>query len=93
MSLCNKALALEPNLADGYWIRGRHFRNTGQTKKAIVDLERAIEKMVELPGDFRIRISSMEPDGFGPEFYKILKDNNIFFEAACTLVLLSTNQY
>lgn len=27
------------------------------------------------------------------EFYKILRDNNIFFEAACTLVLLSTNQY
>ncbi|MEP5338526.1 MAG: CoA-binding protein [Algibacter sp.] len=27
------------------------------------------------------------------EFYKILKQNNIPFEAACTLVLLSTNQY
>lgn len=27
------------------------------------------------------------------EFYKILEENNIGFEAACTLVLLSTNQY
>lgn len=27
------------------------------------------------------------------EFYKILKNNNIYFEEACTLVLLSTNQY
>jgi hypothetical protein len=27
------------------------------------------------------------------EFYKLLKANNIDFEDACTLVLLSTNQY
>lgn len=27
------------------------------------------------------------------EFYAILKENNIDFEIACTLVLLSTNQY
>jgi len=27
------------------------------------------------------------------DFYKILKNNNIHFEQACTLVLLSTNQY
>ncbi|GAA4815647.1 CoA-binding protein [Litoribaculum gwangyangense] len=27
------------------------------------------------------------------EFYKILKSKNIPFEASCTLVLLSTNQY
>lgn len=27
------------------------------------------------------------------EFYKILQENNIAFEEACTLVLLSTNQY
>ena len=33
------------------------------------------------------------PGTENPEFYKILKDNDIFFEAACTLVLLSTNQY
>lgn len=33
------------------------------------------------------------PGTENPEFYKILKANNIFFETACTLVLLSTNQY
>ncbi|MCB0448110.1 MAG: CoA-binding protein [Gelidibacter sp.] len=27
------------------------------------------------------------------EFYKLLKENHIDFEVACTLVLLSTNQY
>jgi len=36
-------------------------------------LENAIEKMLELPGDFRIRISSMEPDGFGPDFHKVFQ--------------------
>lgn len=33
------------------------------------------------------------PGTENPELYKILKENNIPFEAACTLVLLSTNQY
>jgi len=43
ISLCNKALSLEPNLADGYWIRGRYYRNIGQFQKAIDDLIKAIE--------------------------------------------------
>lgn len=33
------------------------------------------------------------PGTENPEFYEILKENKIPFEAACTLVLLSTNQY
>ena len=33
------------------------------------------------------------PGTENPEFYKILKENNINFEIACNLVLLSTNQY
>lgn len=33
------------------------------------------------------------PGTENPEFYKLLEDNNIDFEVACTLVLLSTNQY
>lgn len=33
------------------------------------------------------------PGTENPELYKILKNNNIAFEVACTLVLLSTNQY
>lgn len=43
LALCNKALSLEPNLADGYWIRGRYYRNTGQLEKAVEDLKKAIE--------------------------------------------------
>ena len=33
------------------------------------------------------------PGTENPEFYKILKENKIEFEVACTLVLLSTSQY
>lgn len=33
------------------------------------------------------------PGTENPEFYQILKANNIPFEEACSLVLLSTNQY
>jgi predicted CoA-binding protein len=33
------------------------------------------------------------PGTENPELYKILKENNIKVEVACTLVLLSTNQY
>lgn len=33
------------------------------------------------------------PGTENPEFYKILNENNMFYEVACSLVLLSTNQY
>lgn len=33
------------------------------------------------------------PGTENPEFYSLLTENNIDFEVACTLVLLSTNQY
>lgn len=33
------------------------------------------------------------PGTENPEFYALLRENNIDFEVACTLVLLSTNQY
>ncbi len=33
------------------------------------------------------------PGTENPEFYSILKENDIAFEESCTLVLLSTNQY
>ncbi|MEO9894618.1 CoA-binding protein [Aurantibacter sp.] len=33
------------------------------------------------------------PGTENPDFYKILKNNNIEIEVACTLVLLSTKQY
>jgi len=33
------------------------------------------------------------PGAENPEFFTLLEENNINFEIACTLVLLSTNQY
>lgn len=33
------------------------------------------------------------PGTENPTFYRLLKNNNIEFEVACTLVLLGTNQY
>ena len=33
------------------------------------------------------------PGTENPEFFKLLQENNINYEIACTLVLLSTNQY
>jgi len=47
--------------------------NIGRYDFGKYKLESAIEKMLELPGDFRIRISSMEPDGFGPDFHKAFR--------------------
>jgi threonylcarbamoyladenosine tRNA methylthiotransferase MtaB len=47
--------------------------NIGRYDFEQYNLERAIEKMLELPGDFRIRISSTEPDGFGPDFHKVFQ--------------------
>lgn len=33
------------------------------------------------------------PGTENPEFYRLLEENNISYEEACTLVLLATNQY
>jgi predicted CoA-binding protein len=50
--------------------------------------------------DYYDYILSLKPDRVifnpgteNPEFYSILRENKIAFEAACTLVLLSTGQY
>lgn len=47
--------------------------NIGRYDHDGLKLERAIEKILELPGDFRVRISSLEPDGFGPEFHRLFQ--------------------
>ena len=36
-------------------------------------IEGTIERILELPGDFRVRISSLEPDGFGPDFHRLFE--------------------
>lgn len=39
---CNKALSLDANLSDAYWIRGRYYQNRGKYDNAIADEEKAI---------------------------------------------------
>ncbi len=47
--------------------------NIGRYAHHDVTIEKVIEKIVELPGDFRVRISSLEPDGFGPDFPRLFQ--------------------
>jgi len=47
--------------------------NIGRYEYEQYNIEKAIEQIVELPGDFRVRISSLEPDGFGPEFHRLFQ--------------------
>jgi len=46
--------------------------NIGRYEYENVNFENLIEKIIKLPGDFRIRISSIEPDGYGEGFYDML---------------------
>ena len=45
--------------------------NIGRYTGGGLDITRLIERILELPGDFRVRVSSLEPDGFGPEFHRL----------------------
>ena len=45
--------------------------NIGRYTHQKVDFEGLLEKILDVPGDFRVRISSMEPDGFGPGFHRL----------------------
>jgi len=47
--------------------------NIGRYQFETYNLERVIEKILEIPGEFRVRISSLEPDGFGPDFHKLFQ--------------------
>lgn len=41
------------------------------------NFEQLVEKVLEIPGDFRVRISSIEPDGFGDRFFDLLSHPKI----------------
>jgi threonylcarbamoyladenosine tRNA methylthiotransferase MtaB len=45
--------------------------NIGRYAYEGVSFENIIEQVLELPGDFRVRISSLEPDGFSDDFQKL----------------------
>jgi len=51
--------------------------NIGRYDHQGMNIEGLIEKVLELPGDFRVRISSMEPDGFGPGFYELFQHSKM----------------
>ena len=45
--------------------------NIGRYKHEGTDFETLVEKILELPGDFRVRISSIEPEGFGDKLFDL----------------------
>jgi threonylcarbamoyladenosine tRNA methylthiotransferase MtaB len=45
--------------------------NIGRYKDGDTDFEKLVEQILEIPGDFRLRISSMEPDGFTESFFRL----------------------
>ncbi len=45
--------------------------NIGRYDFEGLKFENLLENILEIPGDFRVRISSIEPDGFGPDFSKL----------------------
>ncbi len=45
--------------------------NIGRYEHKGISFETLVEKILEIPGDFRVRISSIEPDGFGDRFIEL----------------------
>jgi threonylcarbamoyladenosine tRNA methylthiotransferase MtaB len=45
--------------------------NIGRYEDGEARFEDLLEKILEVPGDFRVRISSLEPDGFGDRFVEL----------------------
>ena len=45
--------------------------NIGRYQWEGTSFEDLVEKILDIPGDFRVRISSMEPEGFGEKFFEL----------------------
>ncbi len=45
--------------------------NIGRYMHEGLNFEKLLEKLLDIPGDFRVRISSIEPDGFGDRFFEL----------------------
>jgi len=45
--------------------------NIGRYQHNGLNFEGLVEKILEIPGDFRVRISSIEPEGFGDKLFKL----------------------
>lgn len=47
--------------------------NIGRYAWNNLTIEDVMDQILALPGDFRVRISSLEPDGFGPDFHRLFR--------------------
>lgn len=47
--------------------------NIGRYIDGETNFEGLLAKILDIPGDFRVRISSLEPDGFGDDFVELFK--------------------
>ncbi len=45
--------------------------NIGRYERDGLNFEGLVEKILEIPGDFRVRISSIEPEGFGEKLFQL----------------------
>lgn len=45
--------------------------NLGRYTYGEYDFEKLVEQILEIPGDFRVRISSIEPDGYTDSFFRL----------------------
>lgn len=48
--------------------------NLGRYQFEDYDFEKLVEAILEIPGDFRVRISSIEPDGYSESFFRLFKN-------------------
>lgn len=48
--------------------------NLGRYQYEKYNFEKLVEAILAIPGDFRVRISSIEPDGYSNSFFRLFKD-------------------
>ncbi|MBN2638814.1 MAG: tRNA (N(6)-L-threonylcarbamoyladenosine(37)-C(2))-methylthiotransferase MtaB [Bacteroidales bacterium] len=48
--------------------------NIGRYKDETTDFEQLVEEILAIPGDFRVRISSIEPDGYSESFFRLFEN-------------------
>lgn len=48
--------------------------NIGTYQDEQLNFEGLVEKILEIPGDFRLRISSIEPDGYSESFFRLFEN-------------------
>lgn len=51
--------------------------NIGRYQDGEMDFEKMVDKILEIPGDFRVRISSIEPDGYSESFFRLFANSKL----------------